>query len=110
MVRKCGKKMEQKGHHGVYCPYCGGRLVLKYQATYEYWYVLDQDAPGLKNREGFLPYLYDHREQKTSNQFIECPRCHIRQPFVFSLTNKQIDAHQLQQALHAFGQVEQREV
>lgn len=99
--------------NNICCPRCGGRLELKYEATYEYSYVLDENAPGLHNQEAFLPYLYDRREQKKAEQFIACPRCGIRQPFVFSLAGPQggqIDARQLRQVLHAFGQVERKEI
>lgn len=66
------------------CPICNSpALVLRYEASYCYSYVLDSDAPGLKNEEEFLSYLYDKRELKDDRTFIECNQCGTQYPYTF---------------------------
>ncbi|NLZ83819.1 MAG: hypothetical protein GX915_09155 [Clostridiales bacterium] len=58
------------------CPICNSnKLVLKHEASYVYSYLIDSDAPGLKNSETFQSYLYDRREQTESKEYIECYQC-----------------------------------
>ncbi len=66
------------------CPICNQcNLTLRYEASYVYSYVIDSDAPGLKNSEEFLSYLYDKREQKDTRTYIECNKCGTQYPYVF---------------------------
>lgn len=66
------------------CPVCNhGDLTLRYEASYVYSYALDKDAPGHKNSEEFLSYLYDKREQTNSRTFIECNYCKAQYPYSF---------------------------
>ncbi len=66
------------------CPICNGKkLILRYEASYVYSYILDEDAPGLKNSEEFLSFLYDKREQTNSRTFIECYECGTQYPYTF---------------------------
>lgn len=66
------------------CPVCKSRdLTLRYEASYVYSYVIDSDAPGLKNSEEFLSFLYDKREQKDTRTFIECNNCKAQYPYAF---------------------------
>lgn len=61
------------------CPVCkGNKLLLKHEASYVYSYVLDSDAPGIKNTNTFSPYLYDRRDQTASSEYIECTSCKTR--------------------------------
>ena len=86
----------------VTCPNCGGsRLLLKYAVTYEYSYALDSNAPGECNTEELLPYLYDNREQKESQQYIECETCGAKYPCYFDHWVKGITPAKLQKALHS---------
>ncbi|HHU72684.1 MAG TPA: hypothetical protein GXZ21_11725 [Clostridiales bacterium] len=58
------------------CPICNGSdLELKHEASYVYSYLLDSDAPGTKNSDVFLSYLYDRREQTESKEYIQCNHC-----------------------------------
>ena len=67
-----------------HCPICNGKkLTLRYEASYIYSYILDEDAPGLKNSEEFLSFLYDKREQTDSRTFIECNQCKTQYPYTF---------------------------
>ena len=44
------------------CPVCkSNNFLIKYEATYVYSYFIDYDAPGHKNTEAFLPYMFDNR-------------------------------------------------
>lgn len=73
--------MESKKYN---CPICRSNdLVLKHEASYVYSYVVDSDAPGLKNSEVFSSFLYDSREQKDSVEYVECSRCGTRYPCGF---------------------------
>ncbi len=64
------------------CPICNcTNLTLRYEASYVYSYILDSDAPGLKNSEEFLSFLYDKREQKDTRTYIECNECGTQYPY-----------------------------
>lgn len=68
--------MEAKSYS---CPVCKSKnLYFKHEASYVYSYVLDSDAPGIKNTESFSPYLYDRRDQTSSLEYIECDQCKSR--------------------------------
>ncbi len=74
------------------CPACNSSsLMVKYEAKYIYSYNVDSDAPGLKNSEEFLPFLYDKREQQEAKQYIECNTCGAQYPCFFTEGNKGID-------------------
>lgn len=63
------------------CPICNSnKLILKHEASYVYSYVVDSDAPGLKNVEIFSPFLYDRREQTASHEYVECSNCKSKFP------------------------------
>jgi hypothetical protein len=63
------------------CPVCKSKeLYLKHEASYVYSYVLDSDAPGMKNTEIFSPFLYDRRDQTNSLEYIECNSCKTKFP------------------------------
>jgi DNA-directed RNA polymerase subunit RPC12/RpoP len=73
--------MEKRNYQ---CPVCSSReMTLRYEASYRYSYVLDEDAPGLKNSEEFRSFLYDRRELKDNRTYIECNRCGAQYPFTF---------------------------
>ena len=66
------------------CPICNkSDMTLRYEASYVYSYVMDSDAPGLKNSEEFLSFLYDKREQKDTRTYIECNKCKTQYPYSF---------------------------
>ncbi|MDF2486074.1 MAG: hypothetical protein K0R46_2242 [Herbinix sp.] len=66
------------------CPICHNKdLTLRYESSYVYSYALDGDAPGHKNSEEFLSFLYDKREQTGSKTFIECNQCGTQYPYTF---------------------------
>lgn len=66
------------------CPICSSsELTLRYEASYIYSYVIDSDAPGLKNSEEFLSFLYDRREQKDTRTYVECNQCKTQYPYTF---------------------------
>lgn len=71
-------------NHSYRCPICNNKdLTLRYEASYVYSYVIDSDAPGLKNSEEFLSFLYDKREQKDTRTYIECNNCGTQYPHTF---------------------------
>lgn len=83
------------------CPNCGSHnFFIKYEATYIYSYNIDSDAPGLKNTEEFLPFMYDKREQKDAHQFLECKGCFMKFPVYLSQWNDKIGFNELQRALN----------
>jgi ssDNA-binding Zn-finger/Zn-ribbon topoisomerase 1 len=66
------------------CPICNNtNLILRYEASYVYSYVIDSDEPGLKNEEEFMSFLYDKREQKDTRTFVECVTCGTQYPYTF---------------------------
>lgn len=77
------------------CPVCKSNdLFFKHEASYIYSYVIDSDAPGLKNSEIFSPYLYDRREQTASSEYVECDRCKSRFPGDFLYKALSSDRHE----------------
>ncbi len=86
--------------HKIVCPVCRrGEIILKYEAKYVYSYKIDSDAPGVNNKDEFMSYLYDNREQTESVQYIECNVCKAKQPCVFSLKSGRIGYEQLKQSI-----------
>ena len=82
------------------CPTCNSnKLSIKYEAKYVYSYMIDNDAPGLRNKEELLPFMYDKREQTQSRQYIECSVCGTQYPCFISQWNEGINFKVLQQAL-----------
>ncbi len=82
------------------CPNCGNHnFLIKYEATYVYSYNIDSNAPGLKNTEEFLPFMYDKREQKDARQYMECKECLQQFPFYLSEWDNKIGAQELQRAV-----------
>ena len=83
------------------CPNCSGQdFLIKYEATYVYSYNIDSDAPGLKNSEEFLPFLFDKREQKDANQFLECKNCGKHFPCYLNEWNGKASLQELQRAVN----------
>lgn len=67
--------------HIYACPICHSKdLTLRHEASYVYSYVIDSDAPGLKNNDEFHSYLYDKREQREDRSYIECNQCGTQYP------------------------------
>ena len=84
----------------VVCPVCNANhFTLKYQATYEYSYSIDGNAPGVNNTNELLPYMYDKREQKDAKQYIECTNCGTNYPCYFDKWTEGITAQMIQEAI-----------
>ena len=87
------------------CPNCHNHnILIKYEATYVYSYSIDSDSPGLKNTYEFLPYMFDKREQKDSQQYLECLDCGKQYPFYLNEWNEKIGLRELQQAINISNQ------
>lgn len=87
--------------HAV-CPVCNDdNLILKYEATYEYSYIIDSNAPGLNNTQELLPYMYDTREQKDAKQYIHCGTCGTNFPCYFDKWTEGINAETIQKVLNS---------
>jgi hypothetical protein len=83
------------------CPACNStELTAKYEAKYVYSYIIDSNAPGLKNDNEFLSFLYDKREQVEARQYIECNICKTQYPCFFTEGNKGIDFKVLKKAIN----------
>lgn len=86
------------------CPACKGhRFIIKYEATYVYSYNIDSDAPGEKNTEEFLSYMFDKREQRDAHQFVECKECGKHFPFYLNGWDERIGIRELQKAVNHLG-------
>lgn len=84
----------------IVCPICNdSHLILKYEATYEYSYILDSNAPGLTNTKELLPYMYDSREQKDAKQYLECSTCKTQYPCYFDKWNDGITSQMIQKMI-----------
>ena len=82
------------------CPICkSNTFLIKYEATYVYSYFIDSDAPGLRNTEEFLPFMFDNREQKETKQFLECNTCGSKYKCYFDYWDKKIAIKDLQAAI-----------
>lgn len=83
------------------CPNChNNRFVVKYEASHVYSYVVDSDAPGRKNNEEFLSFLYDNRELTQSDQYLECRSCGRKFPCSFNVWNNSTSRKELQEAIN----------
>jgi len=83
------------------CPNChNDRFVVKYEASHVYSYVVDSDAPGRKNNEEFLSFLFDKRELTQSNQYLECQSCGGKFPCSFNVWNNSTSRKELQEAIN----------
>lgn len=79
-------------NNGLRCTICNGnQLMVKYEAKYVYSYTIDEDSPGLKNTEEFLPFLYDDRKQTEAIQYIECNTCNMKYPVISTHGSRGID-------------------
>lgn len=84
------------------CPNCNGnQFLMKYEASYVYSYVIDSDSPGLKNKDEFLPFLFDKREQKYIDQYIECNICHTKYPCYFNQLGEGINTEALKKVIRS---------
>jgi DNA-directed RNA polymerase subunit RPC12/RpoP len=84
----------------IVCPQCNSnRLTAKYEAKYVYSYIIDSNAPGLKNKDELLPFLYDNREQVEARQYIKCESCGKEFPCLFSTKSNGIDYNDLRNIL-----------
>jgi hypothetical protein len=82
------------------CPVCSNsNFLIKYEATYVYSYFIDSDAPGLRNTDEFLPFMFDNREQKETKQFLECNKCGSKYTCYFNQWDSKIDIKDLQAAI-----------
>lgn len=87
-------------HNHLVCPVCNAdNLMLKYQATYEYSYRIDANAPGVNNTKELLPYMYDSRKQMDAKQYIECKNCSTRYPCQFDKWTEGITVQMIQDAI-----------
>ena len=83
------------------CPNChNNRFVVKYEASHIYSYVVDSDAPGRKNNEEFLSFLYDNRELTQSDQYLECQSCGVKFPCSIHIWNNHTSRKELQEAIN----------
>ncbi|TCL58806.1 hypothetical protein EDC14_104020 [Hydrogenispora ethanolica] len=88
------------------CRVCQGHhFTIKYEATYEYSYRIDENAPGWKNTDEFLPFLYDTREQKDARQYLQCEGCGTQYPCYFNQWDREIGVKALEDAIQAAGPV-----
>jgi len=86
------------------CPLChNNRLIVKYEASHVYSYQIDSDAPGRKNKEEFLSFLYDNRELTHSDQYVECLTCGAKFPCSFNVWNKNTSLQELQDAMNNYN-------
>jgi DNA-directed RNA polymerase subunit RPC12/RpoP len=86
----------------ITCPKCGSsNLVAKYEATYVYSYIIDSDAPGRKNKEEFLPFLFENRDKIDCKQYMKCSDCGAAYPCSFGPENEGVDLTILRKAVRS---------
>lgn len=83
------------------CPVCqSSQFVVKYEASHIYSYKIDCDAPGQKNKDEFLSFLYDKRELKESDQYVECQSCGTKFPCNFNAWDNHSSLKELQNTIN----------
>lgn len=83
------------------CPVCQhNSFVVKYEASHVYSYIVDSDAPGLKNKDEFLSFHYDNRELTKSDQYLECQTCGARFPYSLNVWNGAASLQELQDSMN----------
>lgn len=86
--------------NSLICPVCNNsNFLIKYEATYVYSYIIDSDAPGLRNKNEFLPFMFDNREQKDTKQFVECTTCGSQFRCYFNQWDNKIGLKALKEAI-----------
>ncbi|MBR0600611.1 hypothetical protein [Sinanaerobacter chloroacetimidivorans] len=86
------------------CPYCHNNYFhVKYESSFVYSYVIDSDAPGLKNTDEFLSFQYDNREHKDARQYLECQSCWAQFPCSFNQWDKNMGIKDLQAVIDKGG-------
>jgi DNA-directed RNA polymerase subunit RPC12/RpoP len=86
------------------CPFCHGtRFFIKYEASHVYSYLVDDNAPGRKNREEFLSFLFDKRELTKSDQYAECQSCGAKYPCSFNVWKGDTSLKELQEAVNRYN-------
>lgn len=100
MERNMEPPMSGNRKETLICPRCNNdQFVLKYEASHIYSYIFDSDAPGLKNSDEFLSFLYDRRELTSSDQYVECQSCGSRFPCSFNVWDTKTSLKALQEAI-----------
>jgi hypothetical protein len=75
---------------------------MKRQATYVYTYNINTPNIDLwGNDKEALPFLFDSREQTSSEEYLECDHCGEKYPYPFSTGKQKIDLTILQKAIRA---------
>jgi len=83
------------------CPNChSSDLVIRLEASYVYSYALDSDAPGRKNTDEFLSFMYDDRDQKEIKQYVECISCGRQFTCYFNTWDKNNSLKELQNTIN----------
>lgn len=86
----------------IICKVCNNRsFTAKYEATYVYSYTIDSDAPGHRNKDEFLPFLFDKRDKMEGKQYIECTVCGTKYPCTFNEGTTGVDLTILRKAIRS---------
>lgn len=100
----CIKASMRNDRATLLCPRCHhSRFVVKYEASHVYSYAIDSDAPGRRNADEFLSFLYDKRELTKSDQYVECQSCGAKYPCSFSVWNDATSLEELQAAINNYN-------
>lgn len=100
------RTMEDTNNHDrmLVCPLCKHHhLVVKYEASHVYSYLVDSDAPGSRNKDEFLSFLYDRRDLTHSEQYVECQACGAKFPCDFNIWNKETSLRELQDIMNNYS-------
>lgn len=86
----------------ITCPICGSdKFLARFKASYIYSYRIDEDALGSKNKDEFLPFLFDNREKVDSKEYLECEKCNTKFPCDFNEDTKGVSMTILQKAIRS---------
>jgi len=90
-------------NESITCPNCNsGNFLLKQEATYVYSYRIDKsDIEDTLDKTTKLPFLFDNRDLKKSDQYIQCESCNEKYPMEVNLSDNQISLTILRKAIRA---------
>lgn len=84
------------------CPYCNSNsFYIKREATYVYSYKIKREDLEAFDNDEKLPYLFDNREQTSSNEFIQCENCRKKFPYSSESHRDEIDFTIIQRAIRS---------
>lgn len=89
--------------NSLICPKCNNKYFeMKREATYLYTYKINSPVTNSwSDNDETLPFLFDNREQTSSQEYLECIKCGAKYPCTFNKDTQSINLTILRKAIRA---------